>query len=157
MSILKTKLDLGIEPLKLGSSENMLKGEEVVAIGSPLGLVNTVSTGVISGRAKENGGEVIQFTAPISNGSSGGALFDSKGMVIGVTYASYVDGQNLNLAIPIEQVIKLYDEKKEENYTSFAKKMFPEIELFSQYAEIYQVTFSDLKNWVLLAPPSAEM
>ena len=146
LAILKTKLDLGIEPLKLGSSDNMSKGEEVVAIGSPLGLVNTVSTGVISGRTKENGGEVIQFTAPISNGSSGGALFDSKGMVIGVTYASYVDGQNLNLAIPIEQVIKLYAEKKEENYTSFAKKMFPELELFSQYEEIYQVTFSDLKN-----------
>lgn len=54
---------------------------------------------------------VLQFTAPISSGSSGGALFDDCGNVIGITYASYVNGQNLNLAIPIELAVELYHGK----------------------------------------------
>lgn len=146
LAILKTKVDLGLTPLKLGNSESIPKGEEVVAIGSPLGLVNTVSTGVLSGRVKEECGEVLQFTAPISSGSSGGALFNSKGEVIGVTYASYIDGQNLNLAIPIEDVIELYDTKDQEKYTDFAEESFPELELFAKYGEIYQVTLSELRS-----------
>lgn len=146
LAILKTKVDLGLTPLKLGNSESIPKGEEVVAIGSPLGLVNTVSTGVLSGRVKEECGEVLQFTAPISSGSSGGALFNSKGEVIGVTYASYIDGQNLNLAIPIEDVIELYDNKGQEKYKDFAEESFPELELFAKYGEIYQVTLSELRS-----------
>lgn len=42
--------------------------------------------------------DILQFTAPISNGSSGGALFNEKGEVVGITYASFTEGQNLNLA-----------------------------------------------------------
>ena len=87
-------------PLKISASEELKKGESVVAIGSPLGLKNTVSKGTISNFVEQDGIEMIQFTAAISHGSSGGALLNDSGEVIGITSGSYVDGQNLNLAIP---------------------------------------------------------
>ena len=106
IAILKLEKDTELEPLTFGSSDDLKKGAHILAIGSPLGIKNTVSTGVISGRPTIDSIEVLQFTAPISEGSSGGALFDEDGNVVGVTFASYVDGQNLNLAIPIELVTK---------------------------------------------------
>ena len=88
---------------------NLQKGEKVVAIGSPLGLLNSVSTGVFSGYVNENNMNVLQFTASISSGSSGGALFNNVGEVLGITFASYEAGQNLNLAIPIDQVERIWN------------------------------------------------
>lgn len=84
-------------------------GEEVYAIGSPLGIKNTVSNGILSGIREEDGFEIYQYTAPISPGSSGGALLNKKGEVVGITYASIIDGQNLNLAIQISDVEKEYN------------------------------------------------
>lgn len=85
-----------------------MRGETVVAIGSPIGLKNTVSMGNISLIYKDENKEWIQFTAAISHGSSGGALFNNYGEVIGVTSAFWEDGQNLNLAININETIELY-------------------------------------------------
>lgn len=109
IAILKCKTASNLELLEAGESNNLQKGEKVAAIGSPLGLMNTVSTGVFSGYV--NGG-VLQFTASISSGSSGGALLDNNGKVLGITYASFEAGQNLNLAIPIEDVIDLWQNRK---------------------------------------------
>lgn len=83
--------------LQIGDSDKMQVGDKVVAVGSPLGLQNTVSEGIVS--ALRNG--VLQISAPISPGSSGGAVFDEYGKVIGVSAAQMVTGQNLNFAIPI--------------------------------------------------------
>lgn len=83
--------------LEIGDSDRMQVGDKVVAVGSPLGLQNTMSEGIVSGL--RNG--VIQISAPISPGSSGGAVFDEHGKVIGVSSAQMVAGQNLNFAIPI--------------------------------------------------------
>ena len=91
------------------ADERIQKGEKVVAIGSPLGLLNSVSTGVFSGYLDDNGMDVLQFTASISHGSSGGALFNNSGEVLGITSASFEAGQNLNLAIPICAVAKVYE------------------------------------------------
>lgn len=109
IAILKSEKNLGLSLLEKGDTKKLKKGEKVVAIGSPLGLINTVSTGVFSGFAQN---EVLQFTASISNGSSGGALFDNEGKVLGITFASFKEGQNLNLAIPIEKVVDLWNENK---------------------------------------------
>lgn len=105
------QVDFKLPLLPVCSSKQLQKGEKVVAIGSPLGLMNVVSTGVFSGY--NNYGDVtdIQFTASISSGSSGGALFNDKGEVIGITYASYEAGQNLNLAVPMEFVEALWKNK----------------------------------------------
>lgn len=111
IAILTLEQGTGLTPLAFGESNKLDKGENVVAIGSPLGIKNTVSTGVLSGRIKEGSNDILQFTAAISPGSSGGALFDDGGKVVGVTYASYFEGQNLNLAIPIESVEEVKNTK----------------------------------------------
>jgi len=83
--------------LEIGDSDKVQIGDKVVAIGSPLGLQNTMSVGIVSGL--RNG--VIQMSDPISPGSSGGAVFDEHGKVVAVAVAQMVAGQNLNFAIPI--------------------------------------------------------
>lgn len=85
--------------LEIGDSDRMQVGDKVVAVGSPLGLQNTMSEGIVSGL--RNG--LIQISAPISPGSSGGAVFDEHGKVVGISSAQMVAGQNLNFAIPINQ------------------------------------------------------
>ncbi len=75
---------------------------DVYAIGSPKGLQNTISAGIISNpRRVISKKSFIQTTAAISNGSSGGVLLNAYGEVIGITSNSYTDGQNLNFARPI--------------------------------------------------------
>jgi V8-like Glu-specific endopeptidase len=92
--------------LALGDSDRLQVGEEVVAIGSPLSLESTVSNGIVSGirTAEEEGGKFLQITAPISPGSSGGPLFNMAGGVVGITTSHLVGGENLNFAIPINDV-----------------------------------------------------
>jgi S1-C subfamily serine protease len=89
--------------LNLGNSDRVQVGEEVVAIGNPLGLELTVSNGIVSGLRtdKEAGGKFLQTTAPISPGSSGGPLFNMLGEVIGINTMYLEGGENLNFAIPI--------------------------------------------------------
>ena len=96
-------------PLSLSSGESLKRGEKVVAIGSPIGIRNTVSTGIISALYEESGIPWIQFTAPISHGSSGGPLLNDSGKVIGITSGSFVNGQNLNLAIDISVAKAIYN------------------------------------------------
>jgi hypothetical protein len=95
-------------PLILGDSSVVQRGEEVVAIGSPLGLKNTISTGTVSNISNKDGVEMIQFTAAISNGSSGGVLLNNSGEVIGITSGSFTAGQNLNMAVAVSEIEKLY-------------------------------------------------
>src|SRR5262245_43703919 len=85
----------------LGDSDKAEIGEPVVAISSPEGLVNSISTGVLSGVRRFDTHRVFQITAPISQGSSGGALFNSSGEVIGVITYLLKSGQNINFAVPI--------------------------------------------------------
>ena len=91
--------------LEMGDSDTVMTGDTVYAIGNPLGLDNTISEGIISSAARVINGETyIQTTAAISAGSSGGALINTQGEVIGVTSMTAVDGQNINLAVPINKV-----------------------------------------------------
>ena len=87
----------GVRPLKLSDGAPEL-GDTVYAFGSPLGLTGTVSNGIVSALRIYNGTNVIQTTCPISHGSSGGALVDMTGHVVGVTALALVDGENLNFA-----------------------------------------------------------
>lgn len=81
-------------------------GEKIYTIGSPRGLDNTFSSGEIS-QIRENG-KILQISAPIDHGSSGGVLLNSKGEVVGITSGGIDDsGANLNYARNI-QLIKLY-------------------------------------------------
>ncbi|WP_404993832.1 trypsin-like peptidase domain-containing protein [Cupriavidus pauculus] len=84
-------------------------GEKVYALGAPRGLELTLSDGLVAALHRDKDERIvsIQMTAPISSGSSGGGVFDEDGRLIGVSYMTIRDAQNLNFAIPavwIEQV-----------------------------------------------------
>lgn len=96
------------EYLELGDSINLRAGMPVYALGSPLGLQSTFTSGIISSVRREiDGFEFIQTDAPISFGSSGGALLDAAGRVIGVTAGGILGGQNLNFAVPIDLALSM--------------------------------------------------
>lgn len=96
------------QTLTLGNSDQIQVGEEVVAIGNPLGLELTVSNGILSGvRITKEEDKFLQTTAPISHGSSGGPLFNMLGEVVGVNTLYLEGGASLNFAIPANDVKKL--------------------------------------------------
>ena len=97
---------LGLEPLPVSAVPLAPVGTEVVAVGHPRGYEFTVSAGIVSAtRAlKEHGIEMLQTTAPISPGSSGGPLLDREGKVVGVCSLTLAEGQNINFAVPAREV-----------------------------------------------------
>jgi S1-C subfamily serine protease len=92
--------DSSAPSLSLGESKILAIGEEIYAVGNPQGLEGTFSQGIISSIRQLEGGSLVQITAPISPGSSGGPVLNTKAEVVGVTVATYKGGQNLNFAIP---------------------------------------------------------
>lgn len=86
--------------------EMPIRGEKVITIGSPLGFFNSVSEGIVSGFRNFSGVDYIQMSAPISSGSSGGALLNLKGNLIGITTMSFKDAQNFNLAVDRKHVLE---------------------------------------------------
>lgn len=110
LAILKLKNASDLPVVALGDSGKLSPGDEIIAIGSPGGLQlqNTITEGIVSGfrptsRLASNEKD-IQISASISHGSSGGALFNSLGQVVGVTYAGSEQVTNANFAIPINEL-----------------------------------------------------
>jgi hypothetical protein len=102
IALIKIK-GFGLPFLKLGRSQNVEVGETVYCLGNPLGVFqNTLSEGIVSGIRPGDGYKYFQISAPISHGSSGGPIFNSKGEVIGIAVATIEEGQNLNFAVPID-------------------------------------------------------
>lgn len=100
------RIDRKLTPLPLYDGRTpLVRGQKVVAIGSPMGLFNTVSDGIISGFRTIEDAAMIQFTAPISSGSSGGAVLNMYGEVIGISTSGLDKGQNLNLAMPYDCIL----------------------------------------------------
>jgi len=89
-------------PAKPGSLKDTQPGQVVYALGSPLGLKASISNGIVAAVREVEGIKLIQTTAPISPGSSGGGLFNRYGQLVGITTSTYTRGQNVNFAIPIE-------------------------------------------------------
>jgi len=108
IAILKLKGAQNLPVVHLGDSDGVELADEVVAIGNPLGLQNSVSVGIVSGFRSMLGVSHIQTTASISNGSSGGPLFNMYGEVIGITTLTVADAQNINFAVPVNMVKKLF-------------------------------------------------
>jgi hypothetical protein len=99
--------------VRLGNSDTIEVGGDVVAIGNPKGYENTVSKGIISSVKKfAEDFKMLGTDASISEGSSGGPLFNSRGDVIGITTLSVEGGQNLNFAVPINYVKPLLTSKE---------------------------------------------
>ncbi len=87
-------------------------GERIMVIGTPLGLDQTVSDGIVSAVREIPGfGKIMQMTAPISAGSSGSPVLNMKGEVVGIATFLIVVGQNLNFAIPAGRISRMEDSK----------------------------------------------
>lgn len=100
LAVLRTNLRVS-KPLVISPKEPAkLLGQPVYAIGNPEGLEGTISNGLISGVRHRDGVTLIQISAPISHGSSGGPVILGDGQVIGVATALSSEGQNLNFATP---------------------------------------------------------
>lgn len=93
--------------IELENDHNPEIGERIYAVGNPKGLNGTFSEGIISGVRDMVSHKLLQITAPISPGSSGGPVINKSGKVIGIAFASYIEGQNLNFAIPVKYLIDL--------------------------------------------------
>jgi serine protease Do len=105
-------IGLSGKPVEIGKLADIQVGQKVYAIGAPQGLDLTISEGIISSlREIPDEGTVIQTTAAISPGSSGGGLFDATGRLIGITTFQSRTGQNLNFALPAEWISKMTDRK----------------------------------------------
>jgi serine protease Do len=116
--------DMGV--VVLGDSDSVRAGDAVVAIGHPLGFVDTVSNGLVSAvRAVDPGLTLLQISAPIAPGSSGGPLFSDRGEVIGVATALINEGQNLNFGVPIRYLKALLDNTHPIPLAAFAAATAP--------------------------------
>ncbi len=110
--ILKVK-GKNLPTVKIGDIEKVGIGEKVYVISSPEGLENTISDGILSGiRDITEIRKMLQITAPISSGSSGGAVFNKNGEVIGVATFLLKEAQNLNFAMPVNLLKGKIDTKK---------------------------------------------
>jgi S1-C subfamily serine protease len=89
-------------------------GEEVMVAGSPMGLEQTISEGIVSAwRKLPQKGKVLQISAPVSPGSSGGPVMNMNGEVVGIATFQMVNGQNLNFAVPVSEIFSKSTAKKD--------------------------------------------
>lgn len=133
--------------LTIGDSSTIVGASTVYTIGSPLGLQNTISQGLVSNPKRvEDGVTYIQISAAISHGSSGGALLNKYGQVIGITSAGYTEGQNLNLAIPMSAL----DGYSANKLTSFEfLRLSGVVDATVDINSRQEVAFSLLKTFIL--------
>ena len=110
-----TAEDLPVVPL--GDSGKVEPGEGVVAIGNPKGLTGTISAGLISQIREEDDFTLLQTSAPIYPGNSGGPLINKRGEVIGIVAARVDDGPTLGLAVPINYARRALQNSASVKYT----------------------------------------
>jgi serine protease Do len=109
--------------LALGDSDHVKAGERVVAIGHPLGLGDTVSDGLVSAiRHLDKEFTVMQISAPIAHGSSGGPLLNDHAEVIGIAFMVSEEGQNLNFAIPVNYLKPMLLSDAGISFAEFARR-----------------------------------
>jgi hypothetical protein len=109
---MSSSVDLAILP-RLGKRATQLRmaaslpkvGEHVIVIGAPEGLTSTVSDGIVSAIRIDQGRTLLQISAPISPGSSGGPVLNTSGEVVGVSVSILREGQNLNFAVPLPDIV----------------------------------------------------
>jgi serine protease Do len=109
-----------LHPLKLGNSDDLKVGSWVVAIGSPFGLEQTVTAGIVSAKGRVIGSgpydDFIQTDASINPGNSGGPLINMKGEVVGINTAIIASGQGIGFAIPINMAKEIVPQLEEKGH-----------------------------------------
>jgi len=111
LAVIKIEPERPLKPIVFGRSDDLMIGETTIAIGNPVGLQNTLTTGVVSALHRELNvdgrviyKDVIQTDASINPGNSGGPLLNVLGELIGVNTAVRTDAQNIGFAIPVDQL-----------------------------------------------------
>lgn len=106
VAVLQT--ESSVSPVALARTNSVIMGQKVIVIGNPLGLKATLSEGLVSGvREMEDKTKVLQITAPISPGSSGGPIFNEYGEVIGISTFVILGGSNLGFGMPVRYLKEL--------------------------------------------------
>lgn len=124
-----------------------LKGESIITIGNPIGLNWSVSEGIISGIRETTLGNILQITAPISHGNSGGPLLNKNGEVIGIATFNIAEGQNLNFALHIGILDSINSNELLFEYIGKNAKIPDDIEIAKSYLDslirIYDTEFEE--------------
>jgi serine protease Do len=111
-----------LQPLTLGNSDDLKVGSWVVAVGSPFGLEQTVTAGIVSAKGRVIGSgpydNFIQTDASINPGNSGGPLINMKGEVVGINTAIIPSGQGIGFAIPINMVKEIAPQLQEKGHVT---------------------------------------
>ncbi len=114
LAVIKVDAPHPLASINIGRSDDLMIGESVVAIGNPLGLQHTVTTGIVSAINRDQHYRddvhytgLIQTDAPINPGNSGGPLININGKLIGINTAIRSDAQNIGFAIPVDQLWEL--------------------------------------------------
>jgi tetratricopeptide (TPR) repeat protein len=148
----------------LGDPEKTNIGEKIYVISSPQGLENTISDGILSGkRGAEDDKIILQITAPVSPGSSGGPVFNQNGQVIGVATFLLKDSQNLNFAMPVDGIKDKITAKKVaaikprqiENYSKTAEYWYNLGIVYGKSGR-YQEAIEAFKEAIRINPDYAE-
>ena len=137
--------NLKAKPIKTRAVNDVAPGETVFAIGNPLGLGLSVSSGIVSTVKEYQGQRLVFSSTPIAPGSSGGGLFDSEGRLVAITSAILSRGQNFNLAVPADGIAELARRGKS---PKVAPDPGPDPDWFGQ-AEIFRSSaqWSKLADW----------
>ena len=152
----------GVTPLSLGDSDTVKIGAKIYVAGNPKGLEGTFSDGLIS-RRESYPKKRLQMTAPISPGSSGGPVLNSKGEVIGISVAVHraLDAQNLNFAIPSNYLKALLGEARpakplSQNSQSISAETYFLRGLAKYELGLYHEAISDYDKAIRLKPDYAK-
>lgn len=133
LAVLRIQPTRPLKTLRLGDSDQMSAGDTVIAIGNPLGVFDySVTSGLISqvravcganeDKCPPGGLTLLQISAPISQGSSGGPLFNQFGEVVGVTTLIVAQGQSINFAVPGNYLKPLVARPTEISMEAFAQQ-----------------------------------
>jgi serine protease Do len=122
LALVKMERSSDLHPLRLGNSEDLKVGAWVVAIGSPFGLEQTVTAGIVSAKGRVIGSgpydNFIQTDASINPGNSGGPLVNMRGEVVGINTAIIPNGQGIGFAIPINTAKEIVPQLEEKGHVT---------------------------------------
>ncbi len=122
LALIKINASSDLRPLQLGNSDALKVGHWVVAIGSPFGLEQTVTAGIVSAKGRTIGAgpydSFIQTDASINPGNSGGPLINTLGEVVGINTAIVASGQGIGFAIPVNMAKELLPQLKDKGKIS---------------------------------------
>jgi serine protease Do len=144
LAIITVGVEIAATPLPVSQGKT-LAGETIFAIGTPEGLEKSISTGIVAAVREFDGRKLVQITAPISHGSSGGPILNASGEVIGIAVAMMKDGQNLNFAVPADALQELIAGKMPDRFD--LQTVFQHIEELTATENLQQYSNDPDSEW----------